>query len=152
MNPEFFEVTSEKVVLKKDGRWFSNGEEITHKKTCEAFSKNLHWDETRKQYYVHIGYERLYVEVEDTAYFIVDFRLSKGAPFAKTNLGDEFELKQGAVLSSSDSQTLYALLPNGQLARLLSYVQSSLASYLEEENGHYHLNFGPKFSIAVIKR
>ncbi len=55
--------------LDKEGRWFHEGIEVTHERTCLMFSQHLHVGPDGR-YYVRAGDERALVEVEDTPYVV----------------------------------------------------------------------------------
>lgn len=55
--------------IDKEGRWFSNGEEITHRKTYLLYSRNLTWDEFGRLI-LRIGSEHCPVELEDAPYVV----------------------------------------------------------------------------------
>ena len=66
-NPSAFGPT-EIVTLSKQGVWLSNGEEITHAKTLQAFSQNLFRVGDKAE--VRIGPEKKEVVIEDTFYYV----------------------------------------------------------------------------------
>jgi hypothetical protein len=61
-------VDSEILVLTRNGLWLADGEEITHEPTRRLFSRSLKQDEGG--WFIHIGNETKYVQVEDTAFFV----------------------------------------------------------------------------------
>ncbi len=63
--------------IDKEGRWFSNGEEITHRKTYLLYSRNLTWDESGLLI-LRIGREQWPVEVEDAPYVVKSLRFMPG--------------------------------------------------------------------------
>lgn len=65
-----------KIKIDKEGRWFFQGEEITHRKTYLLFNKNLIQDE-KGRLRVRIGQEECLVEAEDAPFLIksLDFIL-----------------------------------------------------------------------------
>jgi hypothetical protein len=63
--------------LDKEGRWFHEGVEITHLRTCLLFSKNLKRDPTGT-YYVRIGRESAQVALEDAPYTIRSVTIQEG--------------------------------------------------------------------------
>ena len=125
----FLTVQGERVVLKADGRWFSNGSEITHQKTCEAFFKHIGFDEEKNHYYVHIGYERLYIDVEDTAYFVKDIQdreliMSNDKAYLTQNCSFSYEEKTGS---------LYVETQDHVRAKCLRHVHYFLLSHYDEK-------------------
>ena len=65
--------------IDKEGRWFFQDEEITHRKTYLLFSQNLTRDESGRTI-LRIGQEQCLVEVEDAPFVVksLDFVLSDG--------------------------------------------------------------------------
>ncbi len=64
--------------IDKEGRWFANGEEITHRKTYLLYSRSLTWNEFGRLI-VRIGREQCPVEVEDTPYVVRSLRFFREA-------------------------------------------------------------------------
>jgi hypothetical protein len=71
----------EVIRLTKDGVFLSDGEEIAHARTIEAFHRFLGRDETG--YFIKIGRDFKRIEVEDTAYFVTEIEWD-GTPGAET--------------------------------------------------------------------
>ncbi len=65
--------------IDKEGRWFFDDEEVTHRKTYLLFSRNLTRDESGRTI-LRIGQEQCLVEVEDVPFVVrsLDFVLSDG--------------------------------------------------------------------------
>lgn len=63
------------IFLDKDGRWFHCGEEITHERTVELFSRSVHKDPSGG-FRLQVGAEWAKIEVEDAPYIVrsVDFQ------------------------------------------------------------------------------
>ena len=55
--------------LDKEGRWFHEGVEITHKRTILLFARNLSKG-SEGRYYIRVGKEQAAVEVEDAPFMI----------------------------------------------------------------------------------
>jgi hypothetical protein len=55
--------------IDKEGRWFYEGEEITHRKTYLLYAQNLIRDESGR-IFLQVGQERSPVEVEDAPYVV----------------------------------------------------------------------------------
>jgi hypothetical protein len=55
--------------IDKDGRWYYEGEEITHRRTYLLYSRNLIRDESGR-ILLQVGQERCPVEVEDAPYVV----------------------------------------------------------------------------------
>ena len=63
------------IFLDKDGRWFHCGEEITHERTVELFSRSVFKDPSGG-FRLQVGREWARIKVEDTPYMVrsVDFK------------------------------------------------------------------------------
>jgi uncharacterized protein len=57
------------IFLDKDGRWFHCGEEITHERTIELFSRSVFKDPAGG-YRLQVGKEWARIKVEDTPYIV----------------------------------------------------------------------------------
>ncbi|MBC7384578.1 MAG: hypothetical protein H7301_00260 [Cryobacterium sp.] len=68
MMPSELFIDHEKIVLTAEGKFLSNGEEISHQRTVEAFHRFLGHD--LEGYFIKIGADFKRIEVEDTAYFV----------------------------------------------------------------------------------
>lgn len=143
---DFFVVQGEHVVLKSDGRWFSNGTEITHRKTCEAFFKNVGFDEVLKKFYVHIGYERLFIDVEDTAFFV---QAVSGSTLHFSN-EKSYTAKDCVFTYNPAKPALYVTSPLNERARCLRDIHYSLLSKFDEKKSTIQLD-GESISIAILK-
>jgi hypothetical protein len=64
--------------IDKDGRWFFQGEEITHRKTYLLFCQNLTRDPSGR-IILKIGDEQCPVEVEDTPFVVVSLMFHSSA-------------------------------------------------------------------------
>ena len=88
----------EDLILNRNGVWLSNGEEISHERTCKAFSKNLY--RCKDGFEIRLGNEKKDVHVEDTIYFIVSML---GDP----DLGYSLTLNDGRVVELDPSSLSY---------------------------------------------
>jgi hypothetical protein len=95
VDPSLFGIF-ENLILTKNGVWLSNGEEIEHERTIQAFSKNLF--RCKDGFEIRIGNERKTVHVEDTIYFVTGM---EGDP----DLGYSIRLNDGRTLEL-DPKTL----------------------------------------------
>lgn len=152
--PPFF-VKGEKIVLKKDGTWFADGIEITHEQTRDLFFKSIHWDKTEKQHYLEVGYERIFIEVEDTPYFVNALeQKSGGAIVAKlSNFTDIDIIPDRPDRIQYTDGNLYLLLESGERAKFLSASYYDLLRGLQEDSRAYYVtisgqrvNLSPKDS------
>ena len=68
-SPDSAKPKESRLYLDKEGRWFHEGIEVTHSRTCLLFSQNLRKGPDN-EYYIHVGRENAMVEVEDTPYMV----------------------------------------------------------------------------------
>lgn len=142
-----FFVKGEKIVLKKDGTWVADGVEITHEQTCDLFYRSIHWDEKEKKYCLRIGYETLFIEVEDTPFFVTALREEAGASIAMLSSHQEVSIKPNQL--KYEDARLYLLLENGLRAKFLSAAYYELLKKLKEDEKYYYLLIdGAKVNLA----
>ncbi|MEW6056911.1 MAG: hypothetical protein AB1540_09885 [Bdellovibrionota bacterium] len=136
-----FFVKGEKIVLKKDATWEADGVEITHDQTRELFFRSVHWDENEKKYFLEVGYEHMFIEVEDTAVFVTALEQadSQGLRAKLSNAAD-------APIKADQLQyrdgNLYLSLSDGQKAKFLSAPYYDLLKRLQEDERYYFLTIG----------
>lgn len=143
-----FFVQGEKIVLKKDGTWFSDGIEITHEPTREVFFKSIHWDEKEKRYCLKVGYETIFIEVEDTPFFVNAIEEEPNESFfAKLSNESRVRITPGQL--KYDDNKLYLFLDSGQKAKFLSAPYYQLLQRLREDARYYFLFVdGKKVKLA----
>ena len=130
-----------KIFLDKEGRWFHDGEEITHKLTAELFSRSICKDPAGG-YRLVVGPEWSPVEVEDTPFMVrqVDFEGGKAA--AKLNDGSEEDLDLSTLKVGADN-VLYCEVKAGQFpARFLRPAYYQLMERLVEDGEGYAVEIG----------
>ncbi|MBI3557966.1 MAG: DUF1285 domain-containing protein [Deltaproteobacteria bacterium] len=131
-----FFVKGEKIVLKKDGTWVADGIEITHEQTCALFYKAIHWDPTEKKFCLKVGYETIFIEVEDTPHFVSSLEL--GAK-PRATLASAATIALQAARLKYEYGNLYLRLDDGLRAKFLSAPYYDLMSLLEEDDEFYFL-------------
>ena len=147
-----FFVKGEKIILKRDGTWVADGTEITHEQTRDTFFKSIRWDEKERKYCLEIGYEVLFIEVEDTPYFVTSVEPRDGAaPLARLSNFTELPIRSDRIEYRDGS--LYLRRDDGQRARFLSAPYYDLLRGLQEDDRYYFLtiagervNLSPKGS------
>jgi len=137
--------------LDKEGRWFHEGVEITHERTCRLFSKNIRRDATGR-YSVRVGRESAEVVVEDVPYIVRSVTIQEG-PGGRANdyilhLNDETQefLAHGS-LAVSRQNVLYCMVKGGsERARFLrtAYYQICLQLQCDEKGERYWLPWRDK--------
>jgi hypothetical protein len=136
-----FFVQGEKIVLKKDGTWIADGIEITHDQTREAFFKSIKWDETEQKYCLAIGYEVMFIEVEDTPYFVTALITQKQSVRARLSNFTEAPIADHLKYEGGN---LYLELADGQRAKFLSAPYYDLLHSLQEDEKFYFLTIEEK--------
>jgi len=101
-----------KIFLDREGNWFCDGEEITHPRTVQLFSRSLRKCPGGK-YELSIGKENCPVEIEDTPYLIrrVDFDSHR----ITVTLNDESEEPLAPEsLEVGENDVLYCRVKHGE--------------------------------------
>lgn len=140
MDPRYFLVKGERLVLRKNGTWESNGAEITHAPTRDTFARSIQWDPAEGRFYIHLGYERIHVEVEDTAWFVTALEKLPAGWIAKLSTGATEDVAPTAL--EYREENLYLLLKNGQRARFLSAPYYEILEDLAEDGAGYYITVG----------
>jgi len=110
--------------IDKEGRWFYQGEEITHRRTYLLYSRNLTLD-GKGRLLLRLGKEECRVEVEDAPYIVksVDFIGPDRGPLKGINLllNDETrEPLRPATLKVGEKNVLYCRVREGMFAARFS--------------------------------
>jgi uncharacterized protein len=132
--------------LDREGRWFYEGLEITHGRTCLLFSKNLARDQTGR-YYVRVGSESAEVHVEDAPYTVKSVTIQKGPDGLPTDYilhlnDDTQECLASRPLTVNEDNVLYCLVKEGsERARFLraAYYQVCIQLQYDEKADEYWL-------------
>ena len=123
----------EDLILTKNGVWLSNGEEITHERTCLAFSKNLF--RCKEGFEVRLGSERKNVHIEDTIYFVTAMVGDPDLGFTLTlNDGRQVELDPSTLKYRPGRLTCNVFHPNENTheeAKFLTSAYYELLKYLD---------------------
>jgi len=137
--------------LDKEGRWFHEGVEITHIRTCLLFSKNLERDRVGN-YSVRVGSESAEVVVEDVPYIVRSVTIQEGPDGLPTDyilhLNDETQefLALGS-LAVSTQNVMYCQVKGGsERARFLraAYYQICVPLQCDEKGERYWLPWRDK--------
>lgn len=146
-----FFVKGEKITLKNDATWMADGIEITHDQTREVFFRSIHWDEAESQYYLEVGYERIFIEVEDTPYFVM--ALEHRGTTLIAQLSNHAEQALDAERLSYVDRKLYLATHDGQRAKFLSAPYYDLLSDLKEDGSHYFIEVnGKRANLSAVSR
>jgi hypothetical protein len=141
----------EDLILTKNGLWLSNGEEITHERTCLAFSKNLF--RCKEGFEIRLGPERKNVHVEDTLYFVTAMEGEPSLGFTLTlNDGRQVELDATTLSYRPGRLTCKVYHPNEQTheeAKFLTSAYYELLKYLDNSvNGFFVTIEGKKIILS----
>lgn len=138
-----FFVKGEKIVLRKDGVWIADGVEITHEQTRELFFKSVAWDTAEKKFKLSVGYETIFIEVEDTPYFVTSLEHGKGGS-CQARLSNHKTVPVEADRLAYENGNLYLGGIDGQRAKFLSAAYYDLLKSLEEDDAWYYLTISGK--------
>lgn len=143
-----FFVQGEKIVLKKDGTWIADGIEITHEQTKELFYRAIQWNSDRQKYCLSVGYETIFIEVEDTPFFVTAIEQSS----EHVRLSNQSQVSLRADKLFFNNGNLYLELESGQRAKFLSAAYYEILKGLEEDENHYFLTIAGARANLLPKR
>ena len=121
--------------LDKEGRWYHEGVEITHERTCSLFYQRLA-RESNGQYYIKIGEEYADVSIEDAPYVVRSLQPVRvpggGISDYQVLLSDgSHEVLDPETLFVGDANVLYCMVKAGKhLARFSRSAYQVLCSGL----------------------
>ncbi len=127
--------------LDKEGRWFNEGVEITHARTCLLFSQSLQRGHDGK-YYIKIGRESAAVILEDTPYIVKSVTAQAGsggeADTYLLDLNDDTkESLAPHTITIGKNNVMYCKVKGGaEQARFLRPAYYQICSHIEyDESG-----------------
>jgi len=127
--------------LDKEGRWFHEGEEITHKLTAELFSRSVCKDPAGG-YHLVVGQEWSPIEVEDTPFMVRQVDLTGNKAIARLNDGSEEDLDLSTLKVGAEN-VLYCEVKAGQFpARFLRPAYYQLMERLVEDDEGFAVEVG----------
>ena len=137
----------EEIILTKNGVWLSNGEEITHQGTVQAFSRNLF--RNKDSFEIRLGNERKTIFVEETIYFVTRLSGSSDQGYtAHLNDGREVPVDVSTLRYEPGQLTCRVHHPNDNTwepAKFLSAAYYEILSNAEtDEDGIYLIIQGKK--------
>jgi hypothetical protein len=131
----------EDLILNRNGVWLSNGEEISHERTCQAFSKNLF--RCKEGFEIRLGNEKKSVHVEDTIYFVIGMLGDPDLGFSlRLNDGRNVELDPATLSYRPGRLTCKVFHPNEQTheeAKFLTTAYYELLKHLEKTEAGFHV-------------
>lgn len=137
-----YPIHTDRICFGRDGRWYADGEPITHKRLASLFSRCLR-RKADGSFEIWID-ERFHadVEVEDTPYVVVSADCHGNTLVVELNDGSR-EPIAGGRLTIGDDDALYCRIKGGsERARFLRSAQSSLAEHIEQTGATFQLRCG----------
>ena len=125
----------------RDGVWRHEGIEITHERTWKMFSRTLDRDDQGK-YFLRIGHEFAYVQVEDAPLIVDALRLVDGV--VRLTLKDETheELDPDTLYLTAENVP-YCTVRDGKMpAKFSRTAYYELAEFIREEGDGFVLDLG----------
>ncbi len=150
-HPEFFRFPPPEgrsrestIVLGKDGRFFHDGEPVSHQGMQRAFASWLRRHPDDGRYILSNGYDWTYLTVEGAARFVEAVRSDAGRPVLVLFDGIERPLDP-TELRVDAAGALSVALPDGEPAALTAAAQLQLEPWLAERDGVVGLRVGSDF-------
>ncbi len=138
-----FRFEGAEIRLDKEGRWFHDGEEITHKLTADLFSRSVQKDPAGG-YRLVVGLEWAPIVVEDAPYVIRGVDVEEDKAVGRLNDGSMEELDLASLRVGADN-VLYCDVKGGEFpARFLRPAYYQLMKCLEETEDGYAVRIGGK--------
>jgi uncharacterized protein len=129
------------IFINKEGQWFYQGLEMVRRDIVLLFYQHLHRD-GQGRYFIRLGGEDCYLEVEDTVFVIlrIDFlNEAEGADGFRIWLNDDSqELLDPDTLFVGEENVLYCRVKQGKFpARFQRQAYYQLAAHVVEDDGKY---------------
>jgi uncharacterized protein len=154
-HPEFFRLPPPEgrsrestIVLSKEGRFFHDGEPVTHPGMQQAFASWLRRHPDDGRHILSNGYDWTYLTVEGAARFVQAVRSVDGRPLLVLLDGLEARLEPRALRADADGK-LSVVLPGGEPASFTPAAQLQLAPWLVERDGSIGVQIDGEFSPIV---
>lgn len=134
-----------------EGRWLHAGEEITHEKIRDYFSRHLHYSKDHAGYVIEVDGKCVRAEVEDTA-VVVRTIDTQSTPWRAYLSGDVEEDFRPETLVANAEGIFYCTVSEDRRARLMRPAWQSLLPFLQEPSaGEFELTIGDKsFPVRQI--
>lgn len=157
MNSGMFFCKGEKIVLRRDGTFIADGIEITHEQTKDLFYRSIDFDQSNNTFFLKVGYERLDIEVEDTALFVRSIDRTKSGYIANLTNRESVDILENSLEYQPNpaKHGLYLIIsdkPNPMnRAKFLSAAYYDLLKDLQQNGSNYYLlNSGKQFQITTL--
>jgi uncharacterized protein len=151
-HPEFFRLPPPEgrsrestIVLSKEGRFFHDGEPVTHPGMHQAFASWLRRHPDDGRHILSNGYDWTYLTVEGAARFVQAVRSVDGRPVLVLLDGLEARLEPRALSSDAEGK-LSVALPGGEPASFTPAAQLQLSPWLAERDGAIGVQIHGEFS------
>ncbi len=140
------------IFLDKEGRWFHEGVEITHRRTVELFNRSLVADD-EGFFFLVAGRERAPVEVEDTPFLVKSIeRVGEGGCVLVLSDKSEEPLDPSTLVVSGEN-VLYCLVKKGRMRA--RFTRPAYYRFLEDlgedEEGFYVKLGGRRWPLPMEK-
>ncbi len=112
-----------RIFLDKEGRWFHEGVEITHQRTCRLFARSLFMG-SDGLYRLQLGKEHAVVELEDAPYIVRS---------VTTKMGDQGIPESYLLLLNDETEE--------QLDPRTLFIRSDHVMYCRVKEGAHHARF-----------
>jgi hypothetical protein len=139
-------VDREVIVLTKNGVWLADGEEISHEPTRKLFARSL--QKTESGYFLKIGRESKFIQVEDTAYFVVHLEGSSGDGYELSLSDGTREVLDSSTIRYKPGRLTCKIKGGAEEAKFLHPTYNEILHDLQEDGRSYFLRFG-KPSVRV---
>jgi len=133
------------IVIKADGTWFHEGDEIKRAKLVRLFSTILKRE--GDDYYLVTPVEKWKISVEDLPFVAVLMEQTENGLFMATNVGDEVQIGEDHPIlldeqSSAEPNIPYVPVRAGLNARINRNVFYDLADQAHEKDGAFYVKIG----------
>jgi len=127
------------IKIDKDGLWYYRGSHMFRKDIVNVLFQNLHQD-AAGQYFIEMGPERCYLQVEDTAYVITAVQKTKNSRTGEEQIeillnDDSCEILDLKSLHIGKDNVLYCRVKNNKFeARFSRKAYYQLAEFIEQSD------------------
>ena len=135
----FWAISSGKISLRGDGRWYNDEEPINNARIAKLFSKCLRQaDDGRWQ--IAMADERAFVDIQDTPWVVTSVSGDAARGFTVRLNDDSEEALDASSLTVGEANVLYTRVKDGRYrARFLRPAYYQLAPAITERNGRFVL-------------
>ena len=135
------------ILIDKEGRWFHNGEKVTHPGVYRYLNSILDID--KDGYFLKQGERKFYIKVED-APFVVKSLLEKNKKIFLLLNDDSKEELEPEKIEFKDDIDVYVYVKNGKFtAKFLRKALTQLYNYVvEKDDGYYLLIDGKEIKLS----